>query len=162
MKSVLKLKDIKAKSFIDTESLQSSHCTKQSTNGTAASNNVNRIKSGRYLGSSNKSANGRTNSSQHKSIQPFDSKQEKLRQFNQKVKKEKAGNKEYLRNVDEIHVTLLQKELLENFNRETMAPVTVPIEKHEVSKEYRTKMTDWMVEVCTSFKCSARTYFLST
>lgn len=30
-----------------------------------------------------------------------------------------------------------------------------------MSKEYRTKMTDWMVEVCSSFKCSPRTYFLS-
>jgi hypothetical protein len=36
-----------------------------------------------------------------------------------------------------------------------------PIEGSEVTKEYRTKMMDWMVEVCTSFKCSARTYFLS-
>lgn len=32
---------------------------------------------------------------------------------------------------------------------------------HKVSKDYRTKMVDWMVEVCTSFKCSARTYFLA-
>lgn len=36
-----------------------------------------------------------------------------------------------------------------------------PIEGSEVTKEYRTKMMDWMVEVCTSFKCSSRTYFLS-
>lgn len=36
-----------------------------------------------------------------------------------------------------------------------------PIEGSEVTKEYRTKMMDWMVEVCTSFKCSPRTYFLS-
>jgi hypothetical protein len=56
----------------------------------------------------------------------------------------------------------MQKELFENFNRDINSPVTVPIHKHEVTKEYRTKMTDWMVEVCTSFKCSARTYFLST
>ena len=40
-------------------------------------------------------------------------------------------------------------------------PAVSPIEKHEVTKEYRTKMTDWMVEVCTSFKCAARTYFLA-
>lgn len=33
--------------------------------------------------------------------------------------------------------------------------------QHRVSKDYRTKMVDWMVEVCTSFKCSARTYFLA-
>ena len=36
-----------------------------------------------------------------------------------------------------------------------------PLTGHEVTKEYRTKMTDWMVEVCTSFKCSKRTYFLA-
>lgn len=32
---------------------------------------------------------------------------------------------------------------------------------HNVTKEYRTKMVDWMVEVCTSFKCTTRTYFLA-
>jgi len=41
-------------------------------------------------------------------------------------------------------------------------PVTNPIEAHEITKEYRTKMMDWMVEVCTSFKCSDRTYFLAS
>lgn len=40
-------------------------------------------------------------------------------------------------------------------------PVPSSIGGHEVTKEYRTKMTDWMVEVCTSFKCSIRTYFLA-
>jgi hypothetical protein len=30
-----------------------------------------------------------------------------------------------------------------------------------VTKEIRTKMIDWMVEVCSSFKRSDRTYFLS-
>ena len=30
-----------------------------------------------------------------------------------------------------------------------------------MSKEYRTKMVDWMVEVTTSFKCTIRTYFLA-
>jgi len=36
-----------------------------------------------------------------------------------------------------------------------------PLTQHKVSKDYRTKMVDWMVEVCTSFKCSVRTYFLA-
>ena len=36
-----------------------------------------------------------------------------------------------------------------------------PLEKHNISKEYRTKMVDWMVEVTTSFKCTTRTYFLA-
>lgn len=41
------------------------------------------------------------------------------------------------------------------------SPQEVPLAFHKVSKDYRTKMVDWMVEVCTSFKCSARTYFLA-
>lgn len=36
-----------------------------------------------------------------------------------------------------------------------------PLDTHNVSKEYRTKMVDWMVEVTTSFKCTIRTYFLA-
>ena len=36
-----------------------------------------------------------------------------------------------------------------------------PLAKHKISKEYRTKMVDWMVEVTTSFKCTVRTYFLA-
>ena len=40
------------------------------------------------------------------------------------------------------------------------APVS-PLATHNVSKEYRTKMVDWMVEVTTSFKCTTRTYFLA-
>lgn len=30
-----------------------------------------------------------------------------------------------------------------------------------ISSEFRTKMTDWMVEVCSSFNCQPRTYFLA-
>ena len=36
-----------------------------------------------------------------------------------------------------------------------------PLDSHGISKEYRTKMVDWMVEVTTSFKCTIRTYFLA-
>ena len=36
-----------------------------------------------------------------------------------------------------------------------------PLDSHNISKEYRTKMVDWMVEVTTSFKCTIRTYFLA-
>lgn len=36
-----------------------------------------------------------------------------------------------------------------------------PLDTHNISKEYRTKMVDWMVEVTTSFKCTIRTYFLA-
>lgn len=54
---------------------------------------------------------------------------------------------------------MLEKELKE-YSLGTK-PAICPLEKHEVTKEYRTKMTDWMVEVCTSFKCAKRTYFLA-
>lgn len=36
-----------------------------------------------------------------------------------------------------------------------------PLDGHKISDQYRTKMADWMIEVCTSFKCAPRTYFLS-
>ena len=36
-----------------------------------------------------------------------------------------------------------------------------PLDTHTITKDYRTKMVDWMVEVTTSFKCSIRTYFLA-
>jgi hypothetical protein len=35
------------------------------------------------------------------------------------------------------------------------------LEGHTITKEYRTKMVDWMIEVTTSFKCSDRTWFLA-
>lgn len=41
------------------------------------------------------------------------------------------------------------------------APTFNPLESHQITKEYRTKMVDWMVEVCTSFRCSERTWFLA-
>jgi len=36
-----------------------------------------------------------------------------------------------------------------------------PLEGHDITKEYRAKMADWMIEVTTSFQCSPKTYFLS-
>lgn len=72
-----------------------------------------------------------------------------------------------MQDLTDIHTCLHSKELLENaLNQQKLGgqqrePVTSPISGHDVTKEYRTKMTDWMVEVCTSFKCSARTYFLA-
>lgn len=36
-----------------------------------------------------------------------------------------------------------------------------PLQGHEITREYRTKMADWMIEVTTSFKCCQRTYFLA-
>ena len=40
-------------------------------------------------------------------------------------------------------------------------PTASTLHTHNISKEYRTKMVDWMVEVTTSFKCAVRTYFLA-
>lgn len=75
----------------------------------------------------------------------------------------------YCQSLKDIQETLQEKELLENvklFNRnykeEPSQAVRNPIQGHEVTREYRTKMMDWMVEVCTSFKCVPRTYFLAT
>ena len=50
--------------------------------------------------------------------------------------------------------TLLKKEYLEVKNEN-------PLKHNGISEEYRTKMLDWMVEVCLSFKCAPRTYFLA-
>lgn len=61
----------------------------------------------------------------------------------------------------------MEKEIIDNLftidpkSPINLQPVANPIECHDVSKEYRTKMTDWMVEVCTSFNCSKRTYFVA-
>ena len=43
-----------------------------------------------------------------------------------------------------------------------MSSAKSPLAGHNISPDYRTKMMDWMVEVCTSFKCQKRTYFLSS
>ena len=46
-------------------------------------------------------------------------------------------------------------------NEERNTACRDPLLGHEVTKEYRTKMADWMIEVTTSFKCAQRTYFLA-
>jgi len=51
-----------------------------------------------------------------------------------------------------IHTNFINKD--DNFNSSAL-------NGHRISKDYRTKMLDWMVEVTTSFKCSDRTYFLA-
>lgn len=47
---------------------------------------------------------------------------------------------------------LEEKQWFKNYN---------PLESHQITDDYRTKMVDWMIEVCTSFSCSERTWFLS-
>jgi hypothetical protein len=49
-----------------------------------------------------------------------------------------------------------------NYNEnEIMGAARDPLLGHQITKEYRTKMVDWMIEVCMSFKFSPRTYFLA-
>ena len=97
------------------------------------------------------------------------------------------SGQEFEFNLNNVQKTLVEKEIYENALRKTnpffespktspklgsppraespkLAQKTLsinPLTGHEVTKDYRTKMMDWMVEVCTSFKCSKRTYFLA-
>jgi Cyclin, N-terminal domain len=60
-----------------------------------------------------------------------------------------------LENNDLIIDSLFEKEA------KTKGQLLNPLDGHQITKEYRTKMIDWMVEVCTSFRCYDRTWFLS-
>ena len=97
-------------------------------------------------------------------------KQQKLLQFRQTLKQTVESGKHFCEDLGNIHQSLQAKEVLDNAlklggchpsNGLFNDAVPNPIAGHDVSKEYRTKMADWMVEVCTSFKCSTRTYFLA-
>lgn len=55
----------------------------------------------------------------------------------------------------------LASEIQKNLLQRSEIPQVSPLAAHEVSWDYRTKMVDWMVEVCHSFKTSERSYFLS-
>ena len=91
----------------------------------------------------------------------------KLLNFRQRLQKMVLSGQHDEDTINELHVGQQEKEIIDNMSRmdsETQIefkPVANPIEGHEVSKEYRTKMLDWMVEVCTTFKCSKRTYFVA-
>ena len=147
----------------DTESLeQTSQFTKESTNATASNNAKKGVISCSSKGKSAISGgNWRGSPLQHAT--PFDkrspdAKADKLKQF--KLHLKENAQREANLNLKDIHTCLQQKELLESSFR--CNPAVSPLDGHEVTKEYRTKMMDWMVEVCTSFKCSIRTYFLAT
>ena len=93
------------------------------------------------------------------------SKLEKLAKFKEMIKEKKDTGLLYDRDLKDIQESLQQKELVDNAMRSLKSSNFAqrsPIESHDVTKEYRTKMMDWMVEVCTSFKCTTRTYFLAT
>lgn len=131
-----------------------------SSNGTGS---INAIKSG---GASNKSARIWNATAVQNSVatvsSPFETKQDRLKKFNSQLKSKVESKEEFIQDVNDIHCALQQKELLEHSSRRRDRPTSSPIDGHDVTKEYRTKMMDWMVEVCSSFKCSDRSYFLST
>lgn len=93
---------------------------------------------------------------------------EKLRQFNEMQKELKLHGFVYCQALKDMQETLQGKEFIDTFK--TFGPLAAhdgqtaaqdPLAGHQISSQYRTKMTDWMIEVCTSFKCVPRTYFLS-
>lgn len=91
-----------------------------------------------------------------------DARREKLEAFRAQVQDQRKTGREHETCIQDIHACLQQKEILEGCCGATLQATAVPIEGHDITKEYRTKMMDWMVEVCTSFKCSSRAYFLAT
>lgn len=86
-------------------------------------------------------------------------KKTKLLKFKEEVRNIERSGEAFRINLQNIHSCLLNKELHQLCLNDK--PAVSPIELHDITSEYRTKMTDWMVEVCTSFKCSKRTYFLA-
>ena len=102
-------------------------------------------------------------------ISTAEQKMEKLRKFRQMRKEQDLEGVEYCKKLSDIQICLQEKELMENIKmfkqdfdeEEIMGAAREPLIGHNVTKEYRTKMIDWMIEVCTSFKFSNRTYFLA-
>ena len=98
-----------------------------------------------------------------------DLRKEKLMKFREMQANLVDSGKLYCHQLKSIQETLQEKELLENcklFNSQFEeeigeAACRDPLEGHQITKEYRTKMLDWLVEVSSSFKCSTRAYFLA-
>lgn len=97
-------------------------------------------------------------------------KKSKLAEFQRYMKEQIESGEHHGQALKDLHSSQQEREVLDNVLKmygqhpsslKNDEPVPNPIGGHEVTKEYRTKMTDWMVEVCTSFKCTARTYFLA-
>ena len=94
---------------------------------------------------------------------------ERLRQFRELNRQTVLSGKLYCQSLKNIQETLQEKELLDNvklFNPEYQEGEIVsaardPLKGHQITREYRTKMVDWMIEVCVSFKFATRTYFLA-
>lgn len=67
----------------------------------------------------------------------------------------------YCQSLKDIQETLQGKELADHFRgfgplavHDSKTAAQNPCDGHKISDQYRTKMTDWMIEVCTSFKCA--------
>jgi len=96
-------------------------------------------------------------------------KQNKINEFRLKRKAQDKSGESFSQKLHSIHLTLLTKEFTENakmFSKtykeaERIHACRNPLDGHDITKEYRTKMLDWMVEVTYSFKCAPRTYFLA-
>lgn len=91
------------------------------------------------------------------------SKEEKLKNFNTMLKDMKSQGLLQDLDLHDSHIALQKKEILDKMKLPVDESLVqrCPLYGHEVTKDYRTKMTDWMVEVCTSFNCCSRTYFLA-
>ena len=98
--------------------------------------------------------------------------QEVLRQFHRTASGLKSSGALYCHQLKDIQETLQSREVIDSCRRfgringsaDVSLPATAvddPLEGHTITAEFRTKMTDWMIEVCSSFKCQPRTYFLA-
>jgi hypothetical protein len=96
-------------------------------------------------------------------------KQNKINEFRQKRKAQETSGHSFNVKLCDIHNCIASKEFTDNtklFSKTFIEEQRIqagrdPLEGHEVTKEYRTKMLDWMIEVTFSFKCCIRTYFLA-
>lgn len=90
----------------------------------------------------------------------------KLKSFRDLQQQKKITDEEHDLDLADMQECLLQKQIIENATLKSQSDKNAftenPLRGHEITKEYRTKMMDWMVEVCTSFKCNKRAYFLAT
>lgn len=83
-----------------------------------------------------------------------DKKNPTLEEFQARISQNIVSGQVYCQYLKDVQKTLLTKQFHEVANIN-------PLANHSITEEYRTKMLDWMVEVCLSFKCVPRTYFLA-
>lgn len=82
---------------------------------------------------------------------------------------ENTSGRQFSSRVNEAHIHMKTHEFIDNikkFNpsfvdKQADSACRCPLTGHEITKEYRSKMADWMIEVTTSFKCNQKTYFVA-